>query len=94
MAFVVSNVPAVVEGAQAIGDLVFKAAGVGYQVVPVDPGTADITPQLQSAVSGGASALGVVGDVTLCSSFLARLRHAGPHIAPVRDRDCAWTRAS
>ena len=70
VAFVVSNVPAVVEGAQAIGDLVFKAAGVGYQVVPVDPGTADITPQLQSAVSSGASALGVVGDVTLCSSFL------------------------
>ena len=70
VAFVVSNVPAVVEGAQAIGDLVFKAAGVGYQVVPVDPGTADITPQLQSAVSDGASALGVVGDVTLCSSFL------------------------
>ena len=70
VAFVVSNVPAVVEGAQAVGGLVFKAAGVGFQVIPVDPGTADITPQLQSAVSAGVSALGVAGDVTLCSSFL------------------------
>jgi branched-chain amino acid transport system substrate-binding protein len=70
VALVVANVPAVVEGATAIGGLVFKAAGVGFQVVPVDPGTADMTPQLQAAVNGGASAIGVAGDVTLCGSFL------------------------
>ncbi len=70
VALVVANVPAVVEGAQAIGNIVFKAAGVGYQVVPVDPGVADMTPQLQAAVAGGASAVGEAGDVTLCSSFL------------------------
>ena len=29
-----------------------------------------MSPQLQTAVSGGASAVGVIGDVTLCSSFL------------------------
>jgi branched-chain amino acid transport system substrate-binding protein len=68
--FVVSNVPGAIQGAQALGGLVFKAAGVGFDVVPVNPGTADITPQLQSAVSSGADAIGMVGDVTLCSSFL------------------------
>jgi branched-chain amino acid transport system substrate-binding protein len=70
VALMVENVPAAIQGAQALGSLVFKAAGVGFSVVPINPGTADISPQLQSAVSGGADAVGMVGDVTLCSSFL------------------------
>jgi branched-chain amino acid transport system substrate-binding protein len=70
VAFLVSNVPAAIQGAQALGGIVFKAAGVGLDVIPVDPGTADVTPQLQSAVSSGANAVGMIGDVTLCSSFL------------------------
>jgi len=70
VALLVENVPAAIQGAQALGSLVFKAAGVGFTVVPINPGTADISPQLQSAVSGGADAVGMVGDVTLCSSFL------------------------
>ena len=70
VAFLVDNVPAAIQGAQALGGLVFKAAGVGYTVIPVNTGTADLTPQMQSAVSGGAQAIGMVGDVTLCTSFL------------------------
>jgi branched-chain amino acid transport system substrate-binding protein len=66
----VENVPAAIQGAQALGDLVFKAAGIGYTVVPVNGGTADMSPQMQSAVSDGAQAVGMVGDVTFCSSFL------------------------
>ena len=66
----VENVPAAIQGAQELGGLVFKAAGVDFTVIPVNPGTADISPQMQSAVSGGAQAVGMVGDVTLCSSFL------------------------
>jgi branched-chain amino acid transport system substrate-binding protein len=68
--FLVENVPAAIQGAQALGGLVFKAAGVGFTVIPVNDGTADMSPQLQSAVSGGADAVGMVGDVTFCSSFL------------------------
>jgi branched-chain amino acid transport system substrate-binding protein len=70
VSFLVDNVPAAIQGAQALGGIVYKAAGVGYTVIPVNPGTADISPQMQSAVSGGAQAIGMVGDVTLCSSFL------------------------
>ena len=70
VAFLVENVPSAIQGAQAIGGLVFKAAGIDFTVIPVDPGTADMSPQLQSAVSGGANAVGMVGDVTFCSSFL------------------------
>jgi branched-chain amino acid transport system substrate-binding protein len=70
VAFVVDNVPSAIQGAQELGGIVYKAAGVGLDIVPVNTGTADMTPQLQSAVSSGAGAIGMVGDVTLCSSFL------------------------
>jgi branched-chain amino acid transport system substrate-binding protein len=70
VAFLVDNVPAAIQGAQALGGIVFKAAGVNYTVIPVNSGTADMSPQMQSAVSGGAQAVGMVGDVTFCSSFL------------------------
>lgn len=70
VAFLVDNVPSAIEGAQVLGGLVFKAAGVGLTVIPVNTGTADMSPQMQSAVSGGADAVGMVGDVTFCSSFL------------------------
>jgi branched-chain amino acid transport system substrate-binding protein len=69
-AMLVSNVPSAISGAELLGGLVFKNAGVGFKVIPVNPGTADVTPQLQAAVSWGAKAIGMTGDVTLCSSFL------------------------
>jgi branched-chain amino acid transport system substrate-binding protein len=69
-AMLVSNVPAAIQGAELLGSLVFKNAGIGYKVIPVNPGTADVTPQLQAAVSWGAKAIGLTGDVTLCGSFL------------------------
>jgi branched-chain amino acid transport system substrate-binding protein len=69
-AMLVSNVPAAITGAEQLGALVFGHAGVGYKVIPVNPGTADMTPQLQAAVTWGAKAIGITGDVTLCSSFL------------------------
>lgn len=68
--FLVDNVPAAIQGAQELGGLVYKAAGVDYTVIPVNSGTADLSPQMQSAVSGGADAVGMVGDVTLCTGFL------------------------
>ena len=71
VAFIVSNVPAAIQGTQIFGGLVFKNAGVGFQAIPANVGSADLTPELQSAVSGGASAIGIVGDVTLCSSFFS-----------------------
>ena len=80
VAFVVANVPSVVQATQVIGRLVFKAAGVGFQVLAVDPGMADMTPQLQAAVSNGASALGEAGDVTFCSSFLRAYASLGLHL--------------
>jgi branched-chain amino acid transport system substrate-binding protein len=63
------NVPEATQPAEGIGAAAFKAAHVGYKVIPVNLGTADITPQLESAVQWGAQAIGMTGDLTLCTSF-------------------------
>src|SRR5271169_6602443 len=39
VAFLVENVPAAIQGAQVFGAMVYKAAGVGFTVIPVNPGT-------------------------------------------------------
>ena len=67
---IVIDVPSATQAAEALGGLVFGNAGVEYEVVTAAPGTPDLTPQLQSAVDGGADAIAVTGDVTFCTSFL------------------------
>ena len=74
---IVTDVPAATQGATAIGGIVFKNAGVDYEVTPVTPGTPDITPQLQAAIDGGADALGFTGDVTFCTTFLQAYQTLG-----------------
>jgi branched-chain amino acid transport system substrate-binding protein len=76
-ALMANDTPAVISGANALGKLVFKNAGVDFEITPVPVGTADMTPQLQAAVSGGATALGIVGDLTFCSSFLQAYQTLG-----------------
>ncbi|MET0909574.1 MAG: ABC transporter substrate-binding protein [Ilumatobacteraceae bacterium] len=76
-AMIVTDVPAATQAAQGIGDLVFGNAGVEYTVIPVAPGTPDLTAQLQGAVSGGAEAVGVTGDVTFCTSWFQAYQTLG-----------------
>jgi branched-chain amino acid transport system substrate-binding protein len=76
-AMVVIDVPAATQAAQALGGIVFKNAGVDFEVITAAPGTADLTPQLQQASSSGADAIGVTGDVTFCTSFLQAYQTLG-----------------
>jgi branched-chain amino acid transport system substrate-binding protein len=69
-AMVTIDVPSATQAAEGIGSLVFGNAGVEYSVVKVAPGTPDMTGPVQAALSGGATAVGVTGDVTFCTSFL------------------------
>lgn len=71
------DVPAATGAAKALGNIVFKKEGVGFDVVAVPPGTADMSPQLQSAVSGGADAVAVTGDASFCTSFLQAYKTLG-----------------
>ena len=62
----VIDVPSATGAATDIGGLVFANAGVDYEVVPVAPGTPDMTPQLSAA---GDAAVMVTGDISFCTSF-------------------------
>jgi branched-chain amino acid transport system substrate-binding protein len=78
--FLVADQAAAVQGAQALGSLVFQNAGVGFEVIPANPGTADMVPQLRAAVAAGASAIGLLGDQSLCGSFLDAYKRLGTHL--------------
>jgi branched-chain amino acid transport system substrate-binding protein len=71
------NVPEAIQPAEGLGAKAFKNAGVGYKVIPVNLGTADISPQLESAVQWGANAIGMTGDLTLCTSFFQAYQTLG-----------------
>lgn len=78
---IVTDVPAATQGAKLLGGIVFKNAGVDYDVVPAPIGTPDLTPQIQAAVDGGADALAMTGDVTFCTSFLKAYQTLGLKVA-------------
>jgi len=80
-AMVVIDVPAATQAAQALGSQVFKKAGVKFDIITAAPGTPDLSPQLQQAVSSGADAIGVTGDVTFCTSFLKAYQTLGLKVA-------------
>jgi len=71
------DVPAATAGATALGGITFKKEGVEFEVVAVAPGTPDMSPQVQAAISGGADVLGVTGDASFCSSFLQAYQTLG-----------------
>ncbi len=70
MTLIVEDEPTVVQGTQALGGIVFKAAGVGFDLLTAEPDATDLKPQLRKALAGGASAVGVGGDAGFCSAFL------------------------
>lgn len=74
---IVIDVPSATQAAQQLGGIVFGNAGVEYEVITAAPGTPDLTPQLQSAIDGGADAIGLTGDVTFCTSFLQAYQTLG-----------------
>ena len=67
---IVENEASVVLGTKVIGAIVFKAAGVGFDVITADPDATNLKPEVQEALAGGASALGVGGNVGFCRAFL------------------------
>lgn len=77
LAMLVIDVPAALQAADALGKIVFGNAGVEYEVFPTPIGTADMTPQVQSAVGSGADAVAVTGDLAFCSSFFQAYKTLG-----------------
>jgi branched-chain amino acid transport system substrate-binding protein len=72
---VTENAAAGVKGLAAIP---FGTVGVEAEAIAVPPGTPDMTPQVQAALSSGAGATAVIGDATFCISALQALQSLDP----------------
>jgi branched-chain amino acid transport system substrate-binding protein len=65
-------------GVQGLAGIPFGKAGVTPNVISVPTGTPDMTPYLQAALSSGAGATTVLGDATLCISYLQAAKAIDP----------------
>ncbi|MCU1401464.1 MAG: putative lipoprotein [Acidimicrobiales bacterium] len=65
-------------GVQGLSGIPFGKAGVAVNVVSVPAGTPDMTPQLSAALSDGAGETIVIGDATLCISYLQAAQSIDP----------------
>jgi branched-chain amino acid transport system substrate-binding protein len=77
IAFVVINVPQALEGLEALGPTVLGEAGLDYEVVPIDPGTADMTAQMQQVADSGAGVVQITGNDAFCIAAFNGLSAVG-----------------
>jgi branched-chain amino acid transport system substrate-binding protein len=74
---VVIDVPAALSIYEEAAPAAFDAEGVELEVVPVPPGTADMTPQMQEVVDGDPGVVQVIGNDTFCISAFQGLLAVG-----------------
>ncbi|MCU1616968.1 MAG: putative branched-chain amino acid transporter, amino acid-binding protein [Frankiales bacterium] len=72
--FIVIDVPGAVGPARQLAPAFFKNAGATASVVAVAPGTADMTPQIQTAANSKPDMYYLLGDPTFCSSAMKAIR--------------------
>jgi branched-chain amino acid transport system substrate-binding protein len=73
-ALVVIDVPAAVGPIASIAPTFYKNGGMDVQIVKVAPNVADMTPQIQSAISAGAQQFALVGNASFCQSALQAMQ--------------------
>lgn len=77
VAVLVIDAPIATVPFKALGGIVKTNTGVELSVVPVPPGTADMTPQVQAAVDSGAGQIHLVGDENFCTPAFKAIRTLG-----------------
>jgi len=87
----VINTPSAIEGAQAVGAPLFKAAGVGFTIEPVPFGVADATPQVTAGLAGKPGAAAIVADAGTCTSILKALTTVSPGLPTMGNTSCLNT---
>jgi branched-chain amino acid transport system substrate-binding protein len=87
----VINSPAALEGAQAVGAPLFKAAGVGFTIEPVPFGVADATPQVTAGLAGKPGGAAIVADAGTCTSILKALTTVSPGLPTMGNTSCLNT---
>jgi branched-chain amino acid transport system substrate-binding protein len=68
------DVPGVTQPLKQIGSVFYKNAGVTLDIVPVPPGTPDMTPQIQTELSKNPDQIQVIGDAAFCTSALKAMK--------------------
>jgi branched-chain amino acid transport system substrate-binding protein len=87
-AVVVINVPEGIGPVQQLGTTFYKNAGATLDTVPVPPGTADMTPQIQAALNKNPDQVAILGPDTFCISAINALRTLGYTKQIVVDASC------
>ncbi|ASR03229.1 ABC transporter substrate-binding protein [Gordonia rubripertincta] len=72
------GVPGAEGPTRAVGGMVWGNAGVGYDVVGIPPGTADMTPQI-SAAGADADNFFVLGNDSFCTSAFKAIKTTKPN---------------
>jgi branched-chain amino acid transport system substrate-binding protein len=76
-AVIAIDVPGVTEPLKTLGGAFYKNAGVTLDVVPVPPGTPDMTPQMQVELSKNPEQIQVIGNAAFCTSALKAMKTLG-----------------
>ncbi len=76
-AIIVIDVPGASGPARALAPTLFENAGSSATVVPIAPGTPDMTPQVQAAENDDPGMYYLLGDPTFCTSALQAIRTLG-----------------
>jgi branched-chain amino acid transport system substrate-binding protein len=76
-AYLVIDVPAAVDPVKTLGSVMFSNAGAPANIVPVAPGTADMTPQVQAAEAKNPAMYQVTGNPSFCTAAFKAIKSLG-----------------
>ncbi|QHN34045.1 ABC transporter substrate-binding protein [Gordonia pseudamarae] len=93
-ALITIDAPIATGSIKALGPLAFGNAGVEMDLVAVPPGTADMTPQIQAALDGGAGFFQVLGDESFCVAAFRAMRTLGADQPVLTVNNCATTKVA
>ena len=82
----VGDIPASIETA---GTPILKAMGIDGKVVPIPPGTPDVTGQVQAGLKDKPGAVVVLGDVSTCIATLKGLKLLNANVDRYLTQQCA-----
>jgi branched-chain amino acid transport system substrate-binding protein len=75
--FIIIDVPAATGPVSAIAEPIFANVGTELQIIPIAPSVADMTPQIQEALSGGSDLFTITGSDDFNISAVNGLRQLG-----------------
>jgi branched-chain amino acid transport system substrate-binding protein len=76
----VTDSPAAIEGAKALGVPSFKAAGITLKVIGIPLGAPDATSEVSAGLGSKPQAIVVIGDATVCTSVLEAVQTLQPTV--------------